>query len=316
MYIYIHIIHCVAGFKKVWHSGGIVTYSSRLWLFPGVGAGLFVATNGPQTRDKGQALTAITGMAADLLLGETFWLNSTTVCTFPAPWKRQEPSPETETETSASKTPATASTATRPVKKKDESEGSRGSQSPRRENTFQQSLKQLLGVYSHKAFGEIVIERGGLRSSGTDKDVLSGNAHFKGTDDPGPTAGETGNASDWLLLKFGRFGQLKLKRVEGEPNGWEGRFVGPLWYVTASDESNRPISVQFLQDESGRVDRLRYPIDARYDVIEFQKRGVEEASASSSYSVSCGGSPLGSVMVTVTGLSVLNALLVRTLVPS
>ena len=269
-----------------------------------------------QTRDKGQALTAITGMAADLLLGETFWLNSTTVCTFPAPWKRQEPSPETETETSASKTPATASTATRPVKKKDESEGSRGSQSPRRENTFQQSLKQLLGVYSHKAFGEIVIERGGLRSSGTDKDVLSGNAHFKGTDDPGPTAGETGNASDWLLLKFGRFGQLKLKRVEGEPNGWEGRFVGPLWYVTASDESNRPISVQFLQDESGRVDRLRYPIDARYDVIEFQKRGVEEASASSSYSVSCGGSPLGSVMVTVTGLSVLNALLVRTLVPS
>ena len=108
---------------------------------------------------------------------------------------------------------------------------------------------------------------------------------------------------------------MKLRRAAGEANGWEGRFVGPLWYVTASDEYNSPVRVQFLQDESGRVDRIRYPIDAQYDVIEFHKRG-QDSSVSSSYSLSCRGSTLGSVVVTVVGLALLNSLLVRKLIPS
>lgn len=286
----------------MWHSGGIVTYSSRLWLFPGVEAGLFVATNGPQTRDKGHALTAITSLAADMLLGEKFWLNSSTVCSFPAPWKR----PESPTETST-----TASTPVKAESKQALSPRSDHQTPTRQQTTFRQSLKQLLGVYSHKAFGEIVVERGG--SSATGKDV-GGHAQIKGSDSASSTA-KDGNTSEWLLLKFGRFGKLKLQRVEGDSNGWEGRFIGPLWYVTASDESNRPVSVQFLRDESGHVDRIRYPIDARYDVIEFHKR-EQEAPASSSYSVSCRGSTFGSVVITVTGLSVLNSLVVRTLVPS
>ncbi|GFO10673.1 penicillin-binding protein [Plakobranchus ocellatus] len=37
------------GYQHIFHSGGIVSYSSQLWLFPDIKAGVFLSVNGPQT---------------------------------------------------------------------------------------------------------------------------------------------------------------------------------------------------------------------------------------------------------------------------
>ncbi|KAL8570293.1 hypothetical protein ACOMHN_011315 [Nucella lapillus] len=270
------------GYEKVWHSGGIVTYSSRLWLLPGVKAGLFVATNGPQTRDKGHALTAITNMAADLLLGEPLWLNESTICTFPAPWKPLEKPPQ-------SPPPPTTTTSTPEVNGSHELPDKRGPVSvfTKRKDYLDMDLDQLIGVYTHKAFGKMVITRGGSDVKEYDvreHDVIKGS-----------NAGVSGNGSDWLMLKYGRFGQLRLKKAAGaSDDGWEGWFVGPLWYMTASDEHRSPVCVRFLRDGRGRVDRIRYPIDGHYDDVEFQKRDHDVIS-SVPYSASCGGASVVSV---------------------
>ncbi|XP_076467633.1 uncharacterized protein LOC143298638 [Babylonia areolata] len=234
------------GYEKVWHSGGIVTYSSRLWLLPGVKAGLFVATNGPQTRDKGHALTAITNMAADLLLGEAFWLNETTICTFPAPWKPPQ------------------------IHDKKERRDSTGGLTTKRQESSDLDLNQLVGVYTNKAFGEIVIERGGGGGGGGGDGLEEYDVREHGDDIF--KAGEKGNGSEWLVLK-----------------GWDGWFIGPLWYVTDSDEHQRPIRVHFLRDVTGHVEGIRYPIDGHYDDIEFRKQDGQGVTASVPYSATSGG---------------------------
>ena len=35
------------GYRKIWHSGGIVSYQNQLWLFPDQKAGVFVVISGP-----------------------------------------------------------------------------------------------------------------------------------------------------------------------------------------------------------------------------------------------------------------------------
>lgn len=35
------------GYRKLWHSGGIVSFTSQLWLFPDMDSGVFVSCNGP-----------------------------------------------------------------------------------------------------------------------------------------------------------------------------------------------------------------------------------------------------------------------------
>lgn len=233
----------LTGYSKIWHSGGIVTFSSRLWLLPGVDAGLFVATNGPQTSQKAQALTVITSMAADLLLGESPWLNSSTICTFPFPWTKNSHSSRTS-------------------QKRDNCSMQNESKMVIKTEVTSPSTNDLEGIYYHKAFGEITVET-----------VESEQKSNCNTAD--------GELAATMMLKFGRFGQLKLTMVkQEEPLVWHGRFQGPLWYLTASDDSHEPVVVRFLQNQGGRVDRLTYPIDPQYDVIEFRKRvsGVAQPS--------------------------------------
>ncbi|KAK7098053.1 hypothetical protein V1264_004941 [Littorina saxatilis] len=295
------------GYRKVWHSGGIVTFSSRLWLLPGAGAGLFVATNGPQTKAKGHALTAITSMAADLLLGEKFWLNSSTVCTFPAPWK---PTSETSRHTAADT--ATSSTEDRVPRDRSTEKGTkRGSEEF---HTRHLPDEELMGVYSHKAFGDMVIEQVVQNDVTLSETDVTEPVIPKGHDHSESATG-SGNSSERLLLKFGRFGKLKLTRVRPDrANQWEGRFVGPLWYVTASDESRDPLRVQFLQDDAGNVDGIRFPIDGKYDIIEFEKR-QQDPRLSSSYSASCRGCSFKSVVLAVAVSHVLGICMVWRLTP-
>lgn len=86
------------GYRKIWHSGGIVTYQSQLWLFPDKNAGVFAVINGPFTSQGSLAIKAVTSRAADFLLQEEPWLNMTTACTLPEPWskstKQMQPNPD------------------------------------------------------------------------------------------------------------------------------------------------------------------------------------------------------------------------------
>ena len=52
----VFLYECKPGYRKLWHSGGIVTFTSQLWLFPDMDAGVFVASNGPLTSRGSAAL--------------------------------------------------------------------------------------------------------------------------------------------------------------------------------------------------------------------------------------------------------------------
>ena len=78
-----------SGYKRVWHSGGVSTYKSQLWLIPEVDMALYVAVNGPPTSGTTWALTLLLMYATDLFLHDTPWLNHTTACSFPAPWGQE-----------------------------------------------------------------------------------------------------------------------------------------------------------------------------------------------------------------------------------
>ncbi|XP_061184961.1 uncharacterized protein LOC133192977 [Saccostrea echinata] len=81
------------GYRKLWHSGGIAGFSSMLWLFPDLKSGVFVALTGAKDNKHAHPIYAIVSQAADLLLGEEPWLNQSTACSFPAPWKEVKPIP-------------------------------------------------------------------------------------------------------------------------------------------------------------------------------------------------------------------------------
>ena len=80
----------------MWHSGSLTTYKTRVWLYPDVGLGLFVSSNGPLGSASSWGLILTLQYLSDLLLGEEPWLNTSTLCTFPEPWK---PSPPVDTMT-------------------------------------------------------------------------------------------------------------------------------------------------------------------------------------------------------------------------
>ncbi|XP_033742502.1 gigasin-6-like [Pecten maximus] len=80
------------GYKRVWHSGGIVGFSSLLWLFPNQDIGIFASLTGSRDNDNQHPIRVIMSRAADMLLGETPWLDRRTACSFPAPWGNVSPS--------------------------------------------------------------------------------------------------------------------------------------------------------------------------------------------------------------------------------
>ena len=77
---------CFSGYRKLYHTGGISTYSSLLQIFPDLKSGIFLSTSGPGGQSSGIAARLIGHYVADRLLGETPWLNESTACTYPAPW--------------------------------------------------------------------------------------------------------------------------------------------------------------------------------------------------------------------------------------
>ena len=90
------IVSIYTGYKRVWHSGGLTTYKTHVWLYPDVGLGLYISTNGPLGSASSWGLILTLQYLSDLLLGEEPWLNTSTLCTFPEPWK---PSPPVDTMT-------------------------------------------------------------------------------------------------------------------------------------------------------------------------------------------------------------------------
>nr|XP_022310445.1 uncharacterized protein LOC111115853 [Crassostrea virginica] len=75
------------GHKKVFHPGNWYGYSSAVGFFPGKYAGFGISINGPWPSNYRTYLAPLSYALSDLVLGEKQWLNDTTVCTFPAPWK-------------------------------------------------------------------------------------------------------------------------------------------------------------------------------------------------------------------------------------
>jgi hypothetical protein len=177
-------------------------------------------------------------------------------------------------------------------------------------------VEEFVGEYVHKAFGQMIVE---MAEESESKRVETGN-DVKVSNASSAAASSSSSlsppSSEALMLSYGRFGRMELRRdeatvgrgggveerEEGEVEVWEGRFVGPLWYITASDESDSPVHVRFLRNGQGHVDRMLYPVDGRYDEIEFTKvmtSGELAVSKASLSSAVCRGSRVG-LVVTVT----------------
>ncbi|KAK6173053.1 hypothetical protein SNE40_016587 [Patella caerulea] len=193
------------GYKKIWHSGGITTHSSRLWFYPENNVGVYAAVNGPQTREKIYALRALMSYASDMLLGEEPWLNDTTVCTFPAPWDVRvdvkEPKISRDIASEIRLRPS----------------------------------RDLVGRYFHLGFGEIRVYFG---------------------------------KSGALVLHFGRFGTMVLHQENGLK--FSGKYFGPLWFVTDSDDSFEPEKVRFVRS-GGKTTGLYFHVDPAYNASFFKK---------------------------------------------
>ncbi|XP_046569203.1 protein flp-like [Haliotis rubra] len=218
-------------FKLVWHSGGIITHSSRLWLFPDKNVGIYAVVNGPQTHTKSLALRAIMSYAADILLGEDPWLNTSTICSYPAPWKEafESASPPTVTDT----TVVTA----RPA-------------------------QDYVGSYYHRGFGEIRVE---LKEDGEDA----------------------------LRMTFGRFGKLNL--YPQSETMFHGRFYGPLWFMSDSDDQFQPEIVEFVKNKDNRISGLIYSIDTEYNSTMFSKGSYYPLEKLQTWTFACPQSSISSV---------------------
>ncbi|ELU16177.1 hypothetical protein CAPTEDRAFT_217346 [Capitella teleta] len=57
------------GFKRVYHSGSIMTYKSRVWLYPDVSLGVYVQSNGPGNRRNSIILDRMLYHISAILLG-------------------------------------------------------------------------------------------------------------------------------------------------------------------------------------------------------------------------------------------------------
>eukprot|EP00058_Branchiostoma_floridae_P016706 XP_002602194.1 hypothetical protein BRAFLDRAFT_76881 [Branchiostoma floridae] len=77
--------HRSNGYRRVYHRGSMVGFTSILSLYPSASGGVFTSMNGPTTAAN-DIHDAIHYQVADILTGKDHWLNSTTACTYPAPW--------------------------------------------------------------------------------------------------------------------------------------------------------------------------------------------------------------------------------------
>nr|KAG5699667.1 hypothetical protein BaRGS_005115 [Batillaria attramentaria] len=75
------------GRQVVSHGGSLFAYRSNLAFLPDDDVGVFVSSTGPARYLSSQQLFYY---ITDLLLDLDPWLNTSTVCTFPAPWNRDD----------------------------------------------------------------------------------------------------------------------------------------------------------------------------------------------------------------------------------
>ncbi|XP_077978990.1 uncharacterized protein LOC144434413 [Glandiceps talaboti] len=112
------------GYHRLSHSGWFAGFNSMLWLFPSKSIGIFGAVNGPYTSDADSALKRINAYVSDLVLGEEPWLNESTACSYPSPWK-----PSTRKSVGGTEKPIPS----------------------------EKSLKEYEGEYRHPAFGQFTV---------------------------------------------------------------------------------------------------------------------------------------------------------------
>ncbi|KAH9519298.1 hypothetical protein Btru_075205 [Bulinus truncatus] len=127
------------GHRQVFHTGGIVTHSSRLWLYPDAKVGIYVSVNGPQeAQDKNSLLESLMYYTSDLLLHENPWLNRSVGCPVLSTF-RQRSSKAVNTESSQWPNSVDALF---------------------NETKSDLPLEVFLGVYRHRCFGSIEISFG------------------------------------------------------------------------------------------------------------------------------------------------------------
>ncbi|KAL4230948.1 hypothetical protein ACF0H5_011321 [Mactra antiquata] len=76
------------GNERIWHSGGLLSYITYLWLYPELKIGIFASANGPGYGSfAGNAEKSILYYVSDYLLNKSAWINETTTCEFPTFWR-------------------------------------------------------------------------------------------------------------------------------------------------------------------------------------------------------------------------------------
>ena len=72
------------------HNGGLISYITLLWTIPDLNIGVYASVNGPgYGSNSGNHNIVSFYYIVDHLLGLEPWLNQTTACTFPKPWKME-----------------------------------------------------------------------------------------------------------------------------------------------------------------------------------------------------------------------------------
>lgn len=81
----------------MFHTGSYHAYTAVASLYPQAKSGFFMMVNGPWPISYNRDLEPLSYFIADILLQEESWLNVSTVCTFPEPWK-ERPAPRNKTD--------------------------------------------------------------------------------------------------------------------------------------------------------------------------------------------------------------------------
>ena len=78
----------------------------------------------------------------------------------------------------------------------------------------------------------------------------------------------------YLALYFGRFGEMRLQPAT--ESIFYGFYVGRLWFITNSDDSNRPIEMTFIVTSS-KISGLLFPVDFEQPKTLFSKGHISES---------------------------------------
>ncbi|CAG5127508.1 unnamed protein product [Candidula unifasciata] len=140
------------GYRKVYHTGGVVTHFSRLWLYPDIKAGIYINVNGPREKNnKHSLLESLMYFVSDLLLNEEPWLKKDAVCQHIASLQQA----------TSSEGPHTLPTTDSSIFDLQINSTELGNASVHNHSS---SLQEFIGNYSHKCFGRIEITKDSLNS--------------------------------------------------------------------------------------------------------------------------------------------------------